>query len=135
MPSEPQPFFQSVFDETKRVDVDCNAIDPNSTVLITVPNHGGTLFEAASTVLEQTNGVDAANVQLAIELLMQAVALLSTPVNLNAAMIAAIDARSGGGGGDGAVGIRTPSGLVWSVTLPAFTFSRASNSQYLGCLN
>lgn len=135
MPSEPQPFFQSVFDETKRVDVDCNAITPNSPVLITVPNHGGTLFEAASTVLEQTNGVSAANVQLAIELLMQAVALLSTPGNLNESIIAAVDANSGGGGADGAVALRSPAGLVWSVTLSAFTFSRASNSQYLGCLN
>ena len=130
-----QPFFQSDLDPTKHVDVDCDAVAPNSTVLITVPNRSGTLFEAASTALQQVNGVTAANVQLAIELLTQAVDLLNEPPSPGEAVIAFIDAHSGGGGADGAVAIRTATGLVWSVTLRALTFSRTSNSQYLGCLN
>ena len=130
-----QPFFQSDLDPTRRVDIDCDAVTPNSSVLITVPNRSGTLFDAASTALQQVNGVTAANVQLAIELLTQAVDLLNGPSSPGEAVIAFIDANSGGGGADGAVAIRNATGLVWSVTMPALTFSRPINSQYLGCLN
>ena len=73
-----QPFFQSDLDPTRRVDIDCDAVTPDSPVLITVPNRSGTLFDAASTRLQPVDGVAADNVQAAVEVLAAAIELSET---------------------------------------------------------